>query len=235
MFLSFFSYLSTGGKNFTGIPGRFHRNTQSVSDLGVCRLIWDATGPYTPKFPLTEIKQKSFPMQTYQTFNGNNSDNEPTRSLTVVVNNDSASPKKVVLVHSNARCLAKTVGVVLMEDSDHFVLENNPFFSSLAELRAFVQACPTRLHTIAILPLTSGNLLEQTTKAVRILTPAFGREDLTENIQPVPIAGGSSFLLPDFYLGLNAEAEITVQPMTIIHLTLQFGYYHTDRLVPIQS
>jgi len=172
-------------------------------------------------------------MQTYQTFNGKNSDLEQLRSIDVVLSNDSSSPKKVAFVVSKAR--AKTNGLVLLEDSEHFVMQNNPYFATLTELRAFVEACPTRLHAITLKPITSGNLLEQTTKAVNILTPTFGKEDLVETITPNPVAGGSSFLLPDFYLGLTAEAEITIQPLTKIQVTLQFGYYHTDRLVPVHS
>lgn len=166
-------------------------------------------------------------MQTL-TFNGRNSNQETMRTIDVLVNNDTTSVKKAFFLRSAARLVPQN----LLTDSENCVVQPNPHFDSLAELQAFVKAYPTRLHAITVKPISSGNLLEQSTKAVKILTPTFDKTDIEETPEPHPVAGGSSFLLPDFYLGSNAEAELTIQPLTKIQVTLQFGYYQTDRLVP---
>lgn len=167
-------------------------------------------------------------MQTHLTSNGRNSNQEAMRLIGIQVTNDTTSVKKVFLHRSPARLNP----VNLLLDSDNCVMQLNPHFDSVAELQAFVGAYPARLHTLTVNPISSGNLLEQSTNAIKILTPGFGKTNLEETIIPVPVAGGSSFLLPDFYLGSNTEIEITIQPLTKILITLQFGYYHSDRLVP---
>lgn len=170
-------------------------------------------------------------MQTQQTFNGRNNHPQSTlHFIELIVNNDSDSVKKVLLTPSTARLFNDSYKAKLLKDSDNCAVQTNPHFNSLAELNAFVFGCPTRLHTVTIQPIASTNLLEQTTEAVKILTPTFN-EDIVEGIAPSPVAGGSAFLLPDFFLGGAAEVEITVQPSTKIKITLQFGVYHTTRLV----
>lgn len=171
-------------------------------------------------------------MQSNLTSNGRNSNQEPMRTITLELNNASNDKKSVILCSSAARLITDHYKNSLLTDSENCVMLPNVHFDSLDALNAFVKACPTRLHVVAIMPLSSANLLEQTTKAVKLLTPTFGMESIVEEIPAQPLAGGANFTLPDYYLGSNAEVMITIQPMTKIMVVLTFGYYQTDRLVP---
>lgn len=166
----------------------------------------------------------------YLTTNGRDAQSGPLKVLTVEIENTSDTPQSIFLLRSAAK-YAKTDGVIT--DGDTCVLLQNPFFERLEQLVDFVEACPTQLHVVTVQPIFSdktADLVAQTTKSIRLLTPTFGPE-LVEEIESQPIQGGANFPLSNFYLGGISELEVTIQPKSKIRLTLHFGGYLTDRLV----
>lgn len=137
-----------------------------------------------------------------------------------------------VLTASPAHTKSPQYTASILKEGDSCKFLPNPYFSTLLQLQTFVAAMPVQLHTIKVRPIKTSDFTEQLENAVVIITPCFG-PDLMEKIDGVPVSGGSSlYEMPDYRLGDVAEVQITLQPQTLLVLTLEFGSYKTRRLVP---
>jgi hypothetical protein len=137
-----------------------------------------------------------------------------------------------ILVGSPAHTKSPQYTASILKESDSCKFIENPFFTTLLQLQAFVLAMPVQLHSVKVRPIRTSDFTEQLENAIAIVTPCFG-PDLMEKIEGVPVSGGScTYELPDLKLGDVAEVQIRLQPQTTLMLTLEFGSYKTRRLVP---
>lgn len=166
------------------------------------------------------------------TYDGKTTIKQAPKTVEIILSNATDTAVKRVIVGSPARVKSPGYHMAMMKEADDCKFQPNDHFKTLAEFQHFVNACPTEILSVFISPITSSNIEEQLTDAVKLKTPTFGN-DLIENIDGVSGNIGSyQYPFHNVLLGEAAEVEVTVYPQNSFKLTIQLGGYYTRRLVP---